>query len=259
MVQDTTQEILKRSLNQLGNLGEFAIYFAVYALVAKLISSFINARIRNRRFLLKYGRDGEMIVCRAVSITAYVIAGIAAVSHMGVNSTGLLTLLSAFTVSIGLSLQEVLKNMFSGLFMLAERPFSIGDRVKVRDRVGTVQGIDIRTTMLKTEEGSMLLVPNIVMFTEILQNDSRYNSQHVKLQIATTMPHKELDKRLRTAMASIEGLRLPLESPRLVQRDGDRITWQVGFSYDSAVVNDEAVIVNQVLEAFPDSSITKVY
>lgn len=258
MVQAKATDLLQEVLAALAALGEPILYVVIYFAIAKVASTFIRARLRNSRFLAKYGRDGEMLASRSISIVAYVIAALAALSQMGVHSTGLLTLLSAFTVAIGLSLQDVMKNMFSGLFMLAERPFSVGDRVRVRDKSGTVQGIDIRTTVLKTDDGSLLMVPNSLMFTEILQNDSRYQVRHIKLEITSVMPAEEITRKLHGVAVNIDGIRLPMEPLRLIRRDESGGTWQIGIGYDSNVLTDESTMVTAILNVLPDATISRV-
>ena len=104
-------------------------------------------------------------------------------STFGASWTALLTSLGVLTVALSLSLQDVLKNFVSGVYLLVEQPFSIGDQVVVKGVAGEVQGIDIRTTILRTEEGLQVLVPNNVVFTEVLTNRSAYDTRRVVLNL----------------------------------------------------------------------------
>src|SRR5690242_5139335 len=64
----------------------------------------------------------------------------------GVDTATLLTVLGVTGLAISLSLQDVLRNVVAGIYILLEQPFRIGDRITVKDASGMVQGIELRTT-----------------------------------------------------------------------------------------------------------------
>ena len=66
-------------------------------------------------------------------------------------------------------MQDVLKNVFAGIYLLIERPFRPGDTIKVRDFVGRVETVDLRTTTLRSD-GEIVYVPNAILFSEVLVN-----------------------------------------------------------------------------------------
>lgn len=198
-----------------------------------------------------------MIAFRIISIAVYLVAIVGVLSYIGVNTNGILTLMSAFTVAIGLALQDVMRNLISGLFMLAERPFSVGDRVTVRAQQGTVQGIDIRTTMLRTDEGSLLMVPNQVMFTEILQNNSRYNMRLIKYHVTTKLSPEELAEIIRDISDGIESIRPPLPVPLLIQHEEESSQWEIAFAVNAKQMTSESEIGEAIIKAVPDATIVR--
>lgn len=101
--------------------------------------------------------------------------------YTGTGLSSLITLLGIISVAISLSVQDVLKNFVAGIFLLLEQPFSIGDRIQVRDIQGKVETIEIRTTKLVTDEGMLIIVPNGIVFTEIVTN--RTASDHTLVTI----------------------------------------------------------------------------
>lgn len=109
---------------------------------------------------------------------AIVVVGVVAMlSAFGVDSTGLLTLVGAAGLAISLSMQDILKNVFAGIYILLEQPFRIGDHITVKEATGKVQGIELRTTILWTDDNLQMVVPNSVILTEILTNRSASNLQ----------------------------------------------------------------------------------
>lgn len=257
-MRDTANDLLNSTGEFLLDLGRILLIAIVYFVIAHFASKLIIYLMRNSRFLDKYGKDGEMIVFRMITIVAYGIASVALLTRIGFQTNGILTLLSALTVAIGLALQDVLKNFISGIFMLAERPFTVGDRVSVRNQEGTVQGIDIRTTMLRTDDGSLLMVPNSMMFTEILRNESRYNMRTVRFNITTTMPVDEIETKLTGIVERIEGLRPPTERPRLMETLDESMKWQVSFVVNQKQMARDLDISTALLTEFPGAKIERV-
>lgn len=78
----------------------------------------------------------------------------------------ILTSFSVLGIVVGLSLQDILKNFFAGLWVLVERPFRIGDTIEVGAHTGEVREISFRTTRLRTLDGREVIVPNATLMTE---------------------------------------------------------------------------------------------
>jgi small-conductance mechanosensitive channel len=105
--------------------------------------------------------------------------------YTGTGLSSLITLLGIISVAISLSVQDVLKNFVAGIFLLMEQPFKIGDRIQVREVQGKVQTIEIRTTKLLTDEGLLVIIPNSIVFTEVVTNRtaSDYTQQTIYLTL----------------------------------------------------------------------------
>jgi small-conductance mechanosensitive channel len=93
----------------------------------------------------------------------YVIVGLAlafGVTAMGVDLSSLAFIIGALGVGIGFGLQNIINNFISGLILLFERPIQVGDEVKVGELMGTMKRIGIRASIVRTYEGSEVIVPN---------------------------------------------------------------------------------------------------
>lgn len=86
----------------------------------------------------------------------------------------ILTSFSVFGIVIGLSLQDILKNFFAGIWVLVERPFRIGDTIEVSGQTGLVEEIAFRTTMLRTADGREAIIPNSIFMTSSVVNLTRF-------------------------------------------------------------------------------------
>ena len=86
----------------------------------------------------------------------------------------ILTSFSVIGIVIGLSLQDILRNFFAGVWVLVERPFRIGDTIEVSGYTGVVDEISFRTTQLRTADGREVIIPNGDFMTKPVVNLSRF-------------------------------------------------------------------------------------
>lgn len=112
----------------------------------------------------------QILVKRALSAAFVTLTLLVVLGILGFNSTGLLTLAGAVGLAFSLAIQDILKNFFSGIYLLLERPFRVGDTIRVKEQLGVVENIGVRTTELRTVENVQVLVPNAVVFAEVVTN-----------------------------------------------------------------------------------------
>jgi small-conductance mechanosensitive channel len=88
------------------------------------------------------------------------------------NQSALVVILGAAAVAVGFGARDLIKNLIGGLVIIVDRPYEIGDRVKIDDASGTIQRIGFRSTKMTTPDGALLTVPNSKLLDGIAQNDS---------------------------------------------------------------------------------------
>ncbi len=139
----------------------------VVLLVAKV------ARRLTRGSLLRHRAHANATVLVSNLVEAAVIVlgalGVLAI-YTRSNFGWILASFSVVGVVLGLSLQDILKNFFAGLWVLVERPFLIGDVIEVGGQSGVVETISFRTTQLRTDSGDELIIPNGVFMTSSVLN-----------------------------------------------------------------------------------------
>ncbi|MBT6068389.1 mechanosensitive ion channel family protein, partial [Candidatus Peregrinibacteria bacterium] len=81
-------------------------------------------------------------------------------SNLGYNLTSIITGLGIGGIAIGLALQNVLGDFFSGIIILFDKPFEIGDYIKVGEFSGTVRSIGVKTTRITLLDGQELVITN---------------------------------------------------------------------------------------------------
>jgi potassium-dependent mechanosensitive channel len=83
-----------------------------------------------------------------------------ALGALGIDLAKVTILAGAFTVGVGFGLQNVINNFVSGVILLFERPIKVGDVIEVGGNVGEVSRIGIRASVIRTADGSEVIVPN---------------------------------------------------------------------------------------------------
>lgn len=112
----------------------------------------------------------RLLVHRIASLGIGVLGALLILGVFGIPPVTLITLVGAIGLAFGLAVQDILKNFFSGIYLLVERPFRVGDVIRVKDQQGTVEHIGVRTTTLQTPDNVHVLVPNAIIFAEVVSN-----------------------------------------------------------------------------------------
>ncbi len=163
------------------------------------------------------------------------------------------TLLGALTVALTLSLQDVLKNLVSGVYLLLERPFTIGDRITVAPYTGVIEDIEIRYTALRTEDGQRVIIPNSMLFGSAVVNLSAYRNSRAAFTV--TVPDtggKAIDTAVHSVQAALKSAPDVLPSPQpeviLTRAAGGTADLRVIYWLSRESVDARAAVFSHVIE-----------
>ncbi len=255
--------IWEQSRDEITNAYEGLVAFIIHGLEALLIltlavvvSRILRRRVRQSPLHVRLGANLTALFENAVAIGAYIFATTFILGLFGANWTALLAFLSVSTVAISLSFQDVLKNFIAGVYLLLERPFSIGDRIRVRDFSGQVESIDIRTTVLRDEREQRVIVPNAVMFTEILTNrsSSHFRRDTVVLE-GVQMDPSRIEQTVRHAFDGVgaDNQATPQVTWRSLGEQGASLAIDFWHPVGQTVTPE---LLARIREAFPLASVT---
>ncbi len=113
-------------------------------------------------------------------LTAVVIA---AADQMGIKTTSFLAILGAAGLAIGLALKDSLSNFASGVMLILFRPFKVGDYVTAGGVSGTVQQIDIFSTIFLTVDNQKIIVPNAGITSGVITNVNAEPTRRIDLVV----------------------------------------------------------------------------
>ncbi len=116
-----------------------------------------------------------------VKIALYLIYLIALLTLLGVPTTSLIAVLSAFSLAASLAMQNSLSNFAGGLILVATKPFEEGDFVDIGGTVGVVKDITITNTHLTTGDNKVVIIPNATVSSATITNYSQNPERRVDL------------------------------------------------------------------------------
>lgn len=121
------------------------------------------------------------IIGRTIRIFIVVVAGIMIVQNMtGIAAGPLLASFGLGGLAVALAAKESLTNLFGTLAILLEKPFVVGDRVKIEGYDGMVESVGYRSTRLRTWDGHLVSIPNQKLMASNFENISQ--RPHIKWQ-----------------------------------------------------------------------------
>ena len=146
-----------------------AFVFAVWAsfMVSRLIRFVLEEEVYPHARLK---RGLPYAISQTIHYLILVIGFFVAMAALGIDMTKFTILAGAFTVGVGFGLQNIFNNFVSGLILLFERPVQVGDVIEIEGTAGMVERIGMRASVVRTPNGSEIIVPNSKLISERLVN-----------------------------------------------------------------------------------------
>ena len=216
-------------------------------LVARIVRRGVEGALR-RTEAERYVR----VVVATLAFYGVVAVGlVVALSLGGVNLGVLVGSLGLATVALGFALQDIVSNFTAGIVLLLEHPFTEGDHIAIDEAEGEVEEIRVRATRLRAPDGQLVLVPNKLLFTQVLTNATA--AMRRRIEVLLEVPYGQDVARARelllAAATGVEGVSRDPE-PRLITQDlgpGAR-SLRLWFWVDSRT-DDPLRVRSELLEA----------
>ena len=159
----------------------------IYAICLFIFGYFFSSRlstVAERIFAKRFSRHQTMLIRRFVFYSLFSIFTVSSLQHIGFKLSVLLGAAGVFTVAISFASQTAASNLISGIFLLFERPFQVGDSVEVKGITGVVDSIDLLSTKLKTSDNKLVRIPNEAMIKSEITNLSYFAIRRLDIIIA---------------------------------------------------------------------------
>jgi small-conductance mechanosensitive channel len=192
-------------------LVQGALILALAVLASRTLSKLLQRRIARKAYLdpgLRY---------TMARLTQYLIISVGVLLSLKVgfdlDLTSIAVLFTALSVGIGFGLQYIAADIASGFILLFERPVRVGDRITIGEDEGDVQSINLRTTVVATNDRISIIVPNSKLVSQRLINWS-YGDPRARIAIPVSVAYgSDIELVTRTLMAAAEEVENVLRDP----------------------------------------------
>ncbi len=155
------------------------LVFVVGYVVVKLMSLVADRLSRKH-----VSKQSAMLVRKGIVYTGMFIVVVMAVQQFGVRLSALLGAAGIIGIALGFASQTSVSNIISGIFLIAEKPFEVGDILKVGNTRGTVQSIDLLSIKLRTFDNQFIRIPNENLIKSEVTNISRFPIRRADIKVA---------------------------------------------------------------------------
>lgn len=165
------------------------IYSVILALILLFVASHIAEGVKKRFYKTAEKMSDKIdqtLVPIFASVAKYSIWGVAlliVLDIFGVNTNSIIAILGAAGIAVGLALKETLQNIASGIMLIFLRPFRVGETIECGAVAGTVDEINLFTTIMKSADGLYLSVPNNLLWGATVKNFNRNKTRQINLPI----------------------------------------------------------------------------
>lgn len=159
---DSGERIVNGAIALLPNLLIAVVIFVVFVVVGAAAKSLLQ------NFLLRQ-RDRKnlaLLLGQLIQTTVLVLGFLIAFSVIAPSfqAADIVKMLGIGSVAVGFAFQNILQNFLAGILLLIQEPFTLGDWISVTGIEGRVQDIQTRATLVTTQEGKLVVIPNAVLY-----------------------------------------------------------------------------------------------
>ncbi len=154
------------------------------------IIKFIALVLQDKNELAKGHKENQLIIFfnDFLTVLLILIGGLLVLKFsFGYNIGNLLTGLSIVGAAIALATRESLENLIASFIIFFDKPFHVGDTVKVQSFTGMVEKIGLRSTRIRTDQKTYITVPNKQMVDTILDNITLRNQRKIELRLELSL------------------------------------------------------------------------
>jgi small-conductance mechanosensitive channel len=190
---------------------ERLIIALVFLAIALPLVYFVRGRIR-AVVTKKHSEHYGMLASKIIHYVLMVLVIVIFLTELGLSLTPLLGAAGVLGVAIGFASQTSVSNIISGFFLIAERPFSVGDVIKVGETTGVVLSIDTLSAKLRTFDNKFVRIPNETLVKSEVINITKFPIRRV--DVTVSVAYKEDLGRVRALLMNIaESNPMALQEP----------------------------------------------
>ena len=181
-MQGYLDQFIDAFIRGIPNLLTALAIFIISMYIARIVSNLLR-RVLNRR----KAPAGVTHILAQLALWTIIVAGTITALQRFFDVTAFLAGLGILGFTIGFALQDIMKNFASGIILLLQQPFHVGETIGVKGFDGTILAIDLRATEMRATDGRLVILPNADVLANPIINYSRANQRRVDLSL--NLPH----------------------------------------------------------------------
>ena len=188
-----TAEIINSITEIAADFGLRLFYAVLIIFVGRWVVKLLLKIIKSALEKTTVEETVRIFVANLLNTLLMVIIFIAAINQLGIETTSIIAMLGAAGLAIGLALQGSLANFAAGILIVIFRPYKVGDYIEAGSSGGTVLDIQIFSTVLKTPDNKVVVVPNGTIMDSSIINYTGQATRRVDI-IASCGYEDDIDK-----------------------------------------------------------------
>ncbi len=134
----------------------------------------VLAVVTQRFIMRKSTAQRQMIARKVIGYTGFFLVLMGVLSELGLKLTALLGAAGIVGIAVGFASQTSVSNIISGLFLISEKPFGVGDVIRIGTTTGIIQSIDLLSIKIRTFDNLFVRIPNEKILTSEVTNITRF-------------------------------------------------------------------------------------
>lgn len=185
---------------------------ALVLLVAWLFARLVRGAVRRAAARLSTTGHVDVVVGSVAYGAVWVVGSILALAELRVSLTALIAALGLTGLGLGFAFKDILSNLLAGVIILFQRPFLIGDHVRIDTYEGVVENIRVRDTVLRCADGTVAYLPNEKVYLAAITNISAPDVRRAEVELSIELG-SDLPKAVSTAEQALAGEKAVLADP----------------------------------------------
>jgi small-conductance mechanosensitive channel len=207
------------------------------------------------------------LIGRIIFITIILLALFWILSIWQIGFDVSLASIGVFAAAFTFAIQDILKDLVAGFYILLEHPFHIGDIITVTNaglptRTGIVEDIQLRTTRMRITSGEQVAVPNSLIFGGVVVNNTYFTERRVVFTMAFAQEAYHQDETLKSIIDALKKCEQVMAKPepeaRVSNYASQHVTLKVLFWVGSEQITGVSKVMDALHAAFPDADLTLV-
>jgi len=203
--------------NMIDNIFWITTAIWITLFIIKIVNSIILAYLKPFVIRTESKFDDQLlpIIQQLIAFAIWATAIVIVLTHIGYDVTALIAGLGIGGLAFALAAKDYIENIFGGISIFTDKPFTVHDRVRVDGFDGTIEEIGIRRSRIRTTNGTLVTIPNAKFINNSVENVSLEPTRKIVLKLGLTY-----DTTTTGMKQAIESLKqITIDNHKIVQPD----------------------------------------